>query len=71
MVFRFFVKKCRWHHVNFPTSLRLDIVCTGWTGKYVPPGSPQVAPMGATWGLPRTKVHHMFITNPESTNFRI
>ena len=44
---------------------------TGWTGKYVPPGSPQVAPMGATWGLPRTKVRHMFITNPESTNFRI
>ena len=23
---------------------------TGWTGKYVPPGSPQVAPMGATYG---------------------
>ena len=48
----------------------VQIVYTAWTGKYVPPGSPQVAPMGATWGLPKTKVHHMYITNPESTNFR-
>ena len=45
-------------------------VHTGWTGKYVPPGSPQVAPIGATWGLPIKQFHHMLITNPEFTNFQ-